>query len=241
MTSWNDRVARWTTSRPFCSLLTHLGRRGATSQGPLAPKVALTFDDGPDPEWTPRVLDVLAEHRAHATFFMIGARVAEQPDVVRRVSSEGHDVAMHLFSHERSVAFDDARFEAELEQTAKTIAEVTGKRPELLRFPYGDIGTQKPSAIRGKGFHVVHWTFSSHDSFLRQSEDIVARVDRLMRPGAIVLMHDSLYDRNMSPTYLRSRANTVEALPRLIALSRRRGLEPVALSAMLKGSRGPGV
>jgi peptidoglycan/xylan/chitin deacetylase (PgdA/CDA1 family) len=235
MTSWDDLAARLTTARPLCSLVTHLGRKGAASQGPASPRVSLTFDDGPDREWTPRVLDVLAAHGAHATFFVVGKHVAENADIVRRASSEGHEVAMHLFSHDRSVASDDTRFGAELERTARVIEEVTGRKPDLLRFPHGDLGTQRPRAIRRAGFRVVHWTFSSNDSYLRKSEDIVARVSRLLRPGAIVLLHDSLHGDNLSPAYLRSRANTVEALPSIISVARQRGLEPVTLSTLLAG------
>lgn len=234
MSAWLDRVDRLATSRAVCALQARFAR-GGVRQGPRgASAIALTFDDGPDPEWTPRVLDVLAAHRARATFFVVGRLAVAHADLVRRAAAEGHEIGMHLFSHTRGVTSDDARFSAELAESISALAEILGHAPRWLRFPYGDRGTQSPRALGAKGVDVAHWTFSSHDSFEPRPREVVERVRRLLRPGAIVLLHDCMADwETTDGKYRRERDVTVAALPTIVELARRRSLELVTLSALM--------
>ncbi len=235
MTAWVDHLDRVTTARPMCGLVTRLFRGGSVSQGPRCTgAVALTFDDGPDPEWTPRVLDTLAEEGARATFFVVGALARRHPEIVRRAAAEGHEIAMHLYSHTRGVASDDVRFRDELRETSQVLADLVGHEPKYLRFPYGDRGRQRPRELRKRGVEVVHWTFSSHDSFLTDGDQVVRRVRMLLRPGAIVLLHDCVADwETTTSKYSRSRRVTIDALPAVLGVVRQRGLAPLTLSALL--------
>ncbi|MFD0786375.1 polysaccharide deacetylase family protein, partial [Micromonospora azadirachtae] len=113
--------------------------------------IALTFDDGPDPRWTPQVLDVLRRHHAHATFFVVGARVNEHPELVRRILAEGHEIGSHTFTHADLSAAPAWRRELELSLTRKAIASATGRDVTLLRPPYSSL----PSALTGADYDAL--------------------------------------------------------------------------------------
>lgn len=228
---------RVATSRPVVSVVQRSLRRGAISQGPPGrAEVALTFDDGPHPEWTPLVLDMLDRCRARATFFVVGRNVARYPELVVEAKRRGHEVGTHLYSHERGTVLDDARFEDELAQSRALLEPLLGEPLHWLRFPYGAPGNQHPAAIFAKsGLRTAYWTFSSHDGKLSRPEDIVQRVEAGLRPGAIVLLHDALADAGpIPPPYIEARAATVQALPSIAALLSTRELRAVTLSELLR-------
>jgi peptidoglycan/xylan/chitin deacetylase (PgdA/CDA1 family) len=218
-------------------LAERLLRDSAISQGnPDRPQAALTFDDGPHPQWTPQVLDALDVLGAKATFFVVGRNAAAHPELVVETKRRGHEIGTHLFSHSRSTVFDDLQFEAELQQSRALLEPLIGEPLQWLRFPYGKRGNQRPRVIREKfGLGSVHWTFSSHDSKARQAEEVVSRVAAGLRVGAIVLMHDALADEfPPPPPYVADRAATVAALPCIGALFAQRGLRAVTLSELLR-------
>jgi len=203
---------------------------GAITQGPLGDRVALTFDDGPDARFTPRVLDILEKHAARATFFVLGERVGEFPALAKEVAARGHELAVHLYSHDREVARDDARFKAELTRTREAITATTGADPLFLRFPFAYLGRQKPRRILEEfGLHTVHWSFSSLDSS-RDAGGILRRVEWALFPGAIVLLHDGVGGHSRRA---KDRQATVAALPGVLEVCRKRGLAPVSLSELL--------
>jgi peptidoglycan/xylan/chitin deacetylase (PgdA/CDA1 family) len=203
---------------------------GAVTQGPLVNWVALTFDDGPDPRHTPQVLDILDTHQARATFFVIGERVEEFPDLAKEIATRGHELAVHLYSHDRAVARDDARFRTELTRTREAIKSATGAEPRYLRFPFAYLGHQKPSRITEEfGLQTVHWSFSSQDS-RRDAQGILRRVRGALFPGAIVLLHDGIGGQSR---YTKDRLATISALPGILTICRERGLLPVRLSDLL--------
>ncbi|MFY1618794.1 polysaccharide deacetylase family protein [Micromonospora sp. WMMD736] len=113
--------------------------------------IALTFDDGPDPRWTPQVLDVLRRHGAHATFFVVGARVNEHPELVRRIIAEGHEIGSHTFTHADLAAAPPWRRELELSLTRKAIAGATGREVTLLRPPFSSV----PNALTGPEYDAL--------------------------------------------------------------------------------------
>lgn len=205
--------------------------RGAVTLGPSRLKVALTFDDGPDPRWTPQILEILAEHQAHATFFMLGAHLERYPDLARKVASAGHDLAVHLFSHDTQVADDDRRFREELTRSVELIS-AAGGTARFLRFPFAYLGRQHPRRIRQElGLTTIHWTFSSMDSRF-DARGIEQRIERKLMPGAIVLMHDGV---GANSKYVKTRQATVDALPGVLATCERRGLAAVGLSDLIEG------
>jgi peptidoglycan/xylan/chitin deacetylase (PgdA/CDA1 family) len=212
-------------------------RNSAVSQGPSDRlQVALTFDDGPHPEWTPQVLDALDQARAKATFFVVGRNVAQHPALVVETLRRGHEIGTHLFSHSRESVCDDVRFDDEVARSRDLLEPLLGRPLKWLRFPYGAPGKQRPRAIRQKfGLETVHWSFSSHDGKLERPDDIVQRVAAGLRPGSIVLLHDALSDEGEVPApYIAARGGTVAALPRIAELLVRRGLSAVTLSELFR-------
>jgi len=155
------------------------------------PEIALTFDDGPDPEITPQILDILAAENVRATFFMLQDRAEANPDLVRRVVAEGHTVAVHGRTHEQ-LATRSARYvERELRTAAEAFAAMTSSSsPTLYRPPYGFKSLALLVAARRCRMRVVLWSIDSLDYLYRTPEAIAGRVCKRIRPRAIVLMHD---------------------------------------------------
>jgi peptidoglycan/xylan/chitin deacetylase (PgdA/CDA1 family) len=219
------------------SLAARFLRDSALSQSRITrPEAALTFDDGPHPAWTPQVLDALDAVRAKATFFVVGRNAAAFPELVIETKRRGHEVGTHLFSHSRTTVRDDQRFEQELRQCQELLEPLLGEPLKWLRFPYGERGSQRPSAIRDKfAVETVHWTFSSHDARAQSSAEVVSRVAAGLRGGAIVLMHDALADEaELRAPYVANRSATVAAVPGIGQLFAARGLAAVTLTELFR-------
>lgn len=228
---------RVATQRGVVGLVERFVRRAALSQGPGdRPRVALTFDDGPHPDWTPKILDALDRASAKATFFVVGRCVEACPELVVEARRRGHEIGTHLYSHDRGTAFDDQKFQGELRQSREQLESLLGEKIRWLRFPYGERGRQDPRAIRSvHGLDTVHWTYSSHDGKLGDPDAIVARVAAGIRPGAILLLHDALADEKaLPPPYVAARDATLTAIPRIGELLARRKLTPVTLSELFR-------
>lgn len=153
-------------------------------------QVCLTFDDGPSPEHTPALLDLLAEHKVPATFFLVGSRATAHPDIVRRIVAEGHALGNHSFSHPR---FDQCSMRTQWEEIDKTdreLAKHDGIQRHLVRPPYGKLGlrTLAVSALRRQ--RIALWTRDSLDYRLDTAQ-IISRFDSTrLRPGDVILFHD---------------------------------------------------
>jgi peptidoglycan/xylan/chitin deacetylase (PgdA/CDA1 family) len=227
-------LARMTGRLPI-ALAARFGRGGAVCQGDgRRPLVALTFDDGPDPRWTPAVLEALARQQARATFFCVGRAAERHPDLVRQAAAAGHEIATHLWSHHRQTVTRDDHFAAELGRSVALLSSLAGRPVRHLRFPYGVHGRQSAGTVSRHGLRAVHWTVSSHDSRLSDPATIVARVAPALRPGAIVLLHDAIADEaEIRPPYLATRQATIAALPALLAATRARALTPVTVDELL--------
>ena len=154
---------------------------------PATPSVALTFDDGPDPRWTPRVLDLLARHGARATFYVVGSRAQRHPDLLRRVVDAGHELGNHSWSHTDLATAPREVVRAELTRTAEVVQDLTGRRMATVRPPWGHIDPVGLLTAAELGCSVVLW------SELVRAE--AAQVDlqhclREVRSGSVVLAHD---------------------------------------------------
>jgi peptidoglycan/xylan/chitin deacetylase (PgdA/CDA1 family) len=219
--------------RAYCQARSVL-LKGAITLGPREPKIALTFDDGPDERWTPKICSVLGEYGARASFFMIGSNLEKSPELAKKAADLGHDPCAHLYSHDRAVAKDDGLFEEELTKTIELIEQAVGQRPVFFRFPFAYPGRQKPDLILNRfGVKTVHWSISSLDSRFR-SKQIVQRVERYMFPGSIILLHDGVGGFSRLSC---NRDATLEALPKILDACKRKGLEPVPLSELLQSAR----
>jgi peptidoglycan/xylan/chitin deacetylase (PgdA/CDA1 family) len=189
------------------------GGASLRTSGPRSPRrVALTFDDGPGPQ-TPAVLRILRRARIHATFFELGVQVRLYPGLVRRVLAGGHAIANHTYDHRIVTGLSPADQASELERTQAALRTATnGYQPCLFRPPAGAINGDAVALARRHRLLSVLWTVDPRDWALPGTDAIVARVLGNVRPGAIVLMHDAGGPR----------AQTVAALPRIIAALRAR-------------------
>lgn len=188
-------------------------------------RVALTFDDGPDPTWTPRLLDALAAADVRATFFVIGEAVAAHPDPVRRARDEGHEVQLHCWRHARHTTLDRAALEAD---TDAALASLRGLwlEPTLWRTPWGVRGPHTEAVAEARGLELVGWTADTKDWAGEPAAVLLQRVAGALRPGAVVLSHDGL-----GPGALRAGcAETVALVAPLAAAVRATGLEPGPLT-----------
>ncbi len=153
--------------------------------------VALTFDDGPDPEVTPEVLKLLREYRAHATFFVIGKWLDANPELGKHILEQGHVLANHSWSHSRLQNFYfNRRHACEIEKCQQLIHKLGGKSPVMFRPPIGLKSCELAKAAFRQNIILVAWSLHSRDSRLRSPEKIAARVLEKIRAGDIVLMHD---------------------------------------------------
>ena len=153
--------------------------------------VALTFDDGPDPVTTPRVLDVLREKKVRATFFVVGKRAEQHPELVRRALGEGHLVENHTWSHSPLFCFlTPGRLRAEIEKCAETLERIGGHRPRYFRSPVGLRHALLRPYLQRAGLEYISWKIKSCDTLNVTSGTLAARILNKVMPGDIVLLHD---------------------------------------------------
>lgn len=227
-----ERIA---TSAFMRSLVSKLIHNNAVTYGPRhLPFVALTFDDGPHPHWTPKVLDILAQHSAAATFFIVASSAEKHPHLFRHIIAEGHEIALHSYQHTRDIVRNPTMFRDDLQKALSTIVEITRTRPVFFRYPYGISSRRTDQIVDALGLRRVYWSYSAGDSYLPASNEIAHRATMLMRPGSIVLLHDCLADGTKAPPpYRPDRTELLKALPLILAHADSLGLRPVTLSRML--------
>lgn len=158
----------------------------------IAPSVALTFDDGPHPVHTPRLLDVLQRAGLRATFFVIGELASRHPDLVRRIVDEGHELGNHTWSHSEPRSTTTRQFLTEIQQTDGYLAGLTGTIPRTVRPPKGELNWSKLSGLWARGKTVALWNVDPRDYKVTSADEIVAWASQY-RPAAgdIVLFHDN--------------------------------------------------
>ncbi|PYQ02261.1 MAG: chitooligosaccharide deacetylase [Acidobacteria bacterium] len=185
------------------------------------PLVALSFDDGPAPEHTPQVLEILSKHRAHATFFLIGDRAAAHLDLVGRLRSEGHEVGSHYFTTRSTVQASDDDFLANLTRTE----EILGLRGpiKLFRPPGGKIRRSQLQLAEDRGYRVVLGSAYPYDGYHPPSAYIRWLVTKNLAPGVIVILHDGIADPS----------RTVAALDSILSAGERKGLRFVTVGDLL--------
>jgi peptidoglycan/xylan/chitin deacetylase (PgdA/CDA1 family) len=180
--------------------------------------IALTFDDGPDPVWTPLVLDALAGVRVRATFFVVAPRARRYPSLLARMRRDGHDVGFHCTEHVRHDAMTSEEIEDDVESGLTAFSEL----PDLWRTPWGVVTPATEFVARKHGLTLVGWTADTEDWRGDTPGEMIGRVDDNLLPRSIVLMHDGL-----GPGATRDGcAMTVDVIGPLVSLARSRGLEP---------------
>lgn len=190
-----------------------------------ADAVGLTFDDGPDPRVTPRVLDLLDERRVRATFFCIGRRVERHPEIVREIVRRGHRLENHTYDHPNTFAFYSPWAMArQVDHTQAILERAVGRRPAYFRAPAGIRNPWLDGVLARRGLALASWTHRGYDTVTRDPRRVVRRLLKRLAVGDIILLHDgsSARDRHGRPVVL-------EALPRLLDAIAERGLRPVPL------------
>ena len=180
--------------------------------------VALTFDDGPSSETTPKLLDILKEKSAPATFFMLGMRAAGSPDIVKRAKAEGHEIGSHTMYHQNLVLLPADAVQADLIEAKSTMTGITGKEPSLIRPPYGNYNDVVSSLV---GTPMIIWSVDTLDWKNKDPGAIVGTAMSEVYDGAIILMHD------IYPT-------SVDAVPALIDNLRAAGYELVTIPELVR-------
>lgn len=153
----------------------------------------LTFDDGPDPDLTPKILDILAKHEIKAFFFVIGQKAEAHPAICQRILQEGHGLGNHSYSHHPFMSlFSKKRLHAELTKSQEVFRTLFGKKAMWFRPPIGYTNPNYASVLRKMGLRTMGWTLRSYDSVLSTPEKLHRRLITRIRPGQIVLLHDNL-------------------------------------------------
>jgi peptidoglycan-N-acetylglucosamine deacetylase len=179
--------------------------------------VALTFDDGPDPVYTPKLLDLLRERGVKATFFVIGKRADQHPEIVRRAWAEGHLVANHTWSHYPLFCFlMPGRLRAEIERGTESVRRSCGFRPRLFRSPVGLRHPLLAPYLEDAEMEYVSWSIRTFDTFTKKSDVLAQRILNKAASGDIILLHDRLPGGTDA---------MLEALPRVIDELKQRGFE----------------
>ena len=214
--------------RPASAILYPTLVRGRTDR----PHVSLTFDDGPDPEITPRLLDMLSEHEARATFFVIGRQLEKSLALGKRMLAEGHELGNHSWHHSRLQNFySTAGHAAEIDRCSQLIRSLTGDEHEPLYRP--PVGLKSPAMARAaqkRKLTAVAWSIHSRDTIMRDANAIARNVLRRIRPGDIVLLHDGHDLAN------RHRPIIHQIVPLLLQGLRERGLRSVPVSELSAGT-----
>ncbi|MGI8429916.1 MAG: polysaccharide deacetylase family protein [Solirubrobacteraceae bacterium] len=158
---------------------------------PVEHRCALTFDDGPDPVWTPAVLTCLREHGLAATFFVIGARAQAAPALIARVLEAGHEVGLHCMHHVRHTGLSEAELAADTDAALEALARI-GVRPSSWRAPWGVHTEASHSVAAQHNLELIGWSADTHDWRGDRATQMHAAVAPLLHDGSIVLMHDGI-------------------------------------------------
>lgn len=200
------------------------------TQGPRRKMVALTFDDVPDPRYTPELLDVLRKYKVKATFFVVGSRAEKHPALVARMIREGHAVGNHSYNHPQFTKLSLNQFRTQIIRTENIIQLLAGYKPKLIRPPYGDINEQQLKWAKSHGYKLVNWNVDSLDwrglSKAQVKHNVLSRAGR----GAIILQHGGGgRGSNLQ--------GTLQALPDIIRTIRSKGYSFVTVPQMLQVSK----
>ncbi len=220
-------VAGYNTMAPRSQLY----GRTFIGEGPESRRLALTFDDGPNDPHTLQLLDVLDREGVRATFFMLGRFVAERPDIARRVYEAGHAVGNHTYSHPNLIFCRGRHIRREISDCAKAIEDAIGDTTRLFRPPHGGRTPVTLLEIRRAGYEPVMWTVSGWDWNPKSPGQIAGTVEKQIRGGDLILLHDGGHERLGV-----DRSATVHAVEMLIRRCRQQGYEFVSVPEMIDGT-----
>ena len=184
-------------------------------------QIAISFDDGPMPLYTPQVLQILKAHQVEAAFFCIGKRIKENEALLKQVYDEGHLIGNHSYSHDLWFdLFSAQKMNLDLQMMSEAMQKVTGVKPRLFRPPYGVTNPNLKKAIEKNNFIPIGWSLRSMDTVAKDAQKLLAKVTGSLKPGAVILFHDT------------SKA-TADMLSAFIQQTKQKGYEIVRLDKLL--------
>lgn len=199
--------------------------RYAASDGRL--RVALTFDDGPHPKYTPQILDILAQYGVPATFFAVGENVAAYPEIAKRICREGHELGDHTYHHGRISKMTDEELRCEILSCKEVISRHTGVVPRLFRPPEGVCDAALKQVCEDLDMTIVLWSVDTRDWAHTPRDEMIENVKSNTKNGSIILMHDFIGQKSPTPAALRI------IIPMLLEL----GYEFVTVSQLLEAGQ----
>lgn len=190
--------------------------------------IALTFDDGPDEDFTPQILDILKKYNVKATFFVMGQKVGWSPEIVKRQHAEGHEIGNHTFTHINVSKIGYTQIEKEITQTQQIVKDIIGQEPKIFRPPYRAISKNMCDIVQDKNMNIVLWSNLdprdwSNPGVYSICNAIVSKVQN----GSIILLHDYNSVRN-------SKSQTIQALDVFIPQLQEKGFKFVTISEMIE-------
>ncbi|TDF91879.1 polysaccharide deacetylase family protein [Paenibacillus piri] len=193
-------------------------------------KIALTFDDAPDKQFTPQVLDVLKKYNVKATFFIVGRQAEKHPEMVKRIAREGHIIGNHTYNHSLLTKLSDEQYRAQVTKTQKILKRSIGYTPRLLRPPYGEISESQLLWASDHHLIVVNWNVDSLDWKQLSQQQVTDNILNHAKAGSIVLQHSG-----GGPN--QDLSGTVHALPTIIQSLHGKGYQLVTLPELLQVSK----
>lgn len=194
-------------------------KRGSVKIDPELPMIALTFDDGPDNETTKRLLDVLEENNARATFFMLGSRMKNAEDAIKRMKSLSCELSSHTYDHTQLTKLSGDALKEQFEKSENNLKEIVGEGPSTVRPPYGSYNDSVKSLARDYGQPIILWSVDTLDWKSKNADSVYSTVMSTVQDGDILLFHD-IYD------------STIDAVTRLIPALQDEGYQLVTVSEM---------
>lgn len=186
-------------------------------------QIALTFDDGPHPTLTPRILEILAKYNISATFFMVGQNVLNYPNAARAVIEAGHEVGNHTFTHPHLAGLNEQAIMDEIGKCEDALEELCEYRPHILRTPQGALTPSLERCLLDDDYILVLWSLDTRDWENKSTADVTRAVLDRVQPGDIILMHDFIGHNSKTP----------EALEKIIPILLSQGYEFVTVSELL--------
>jgi peptidoglycan-N-acetylglucosamine deacetylase len=187
--------------------------------------VAITFDDGPNPVYTPQVLEIFSEAKGKATFFMIGEQMRNHPEIVKQVADHGHEIGNHTFTHPELSQLSIEDCLGEIEETEKLLEGMTGRKPVVFRPPYLDYNQDTVSLLQKKGYPMIGaLNLEAHDWEQPGVEHILGKSREVIKNGSILIFHDGYGDRSQ----------TIEAVRMLVSELTPQDYQLVTVSELLK-------
>ena len=197
--------------------------RYASKTGPA--RIALTFDDGPHPRYTPVILDILNEFDIPATFFVVGVNVETYPDLIKRIEKEGHELGNHTYYHNHVAKMSQESLQKDILLCSDAVERITGKRPRYFRPPEGVCSKSVQNICGTAEMTIVMWSVDTRDWAHTPINEMYENVRRNTKNGSIILMHDFIGKNSPTPKALR------QIIPMLLEL----GYEFVTVSQLLEG------